>query len=111
MNLEKGEYLFREGELCESFFVVQRCVIGVQRVSAAGKVRASMSFFRYSFAEPALVSGEGYPADARALAPSAVILVPRTEFVAILRKRPELGLRMLASMSQHLREVVGFSMI
>jgi CRP/FNR family transcriptional regulator, dissimilatory nitrate respiration regulator len=106
-NLEKGEYLFREGEPCEGFFVVQRGVIGVQRVSAAGKVQIIHVFHSGdSFAEPALVSGEGYPADARALASSAVILVPRAEFVALLRKRPELALRMLASMSQHLRGVV-----
>jgi CRP/FNR family transcriptional regulator, dissimilatory nitrate respiration regulator len=38
INLEKGAYLFREGEPCEGFFVVQRGIIGVQRVSAAGKV-------------------------------------------------------------------------
>ena len=106
-NLEKGEYLFREGEPCEGFFVVQRGVIGVQRVSAAGKVQVIHVFHSGdSFAEPALVSSEGYPAEACALASSAVIFVPRTEFVAILRKRPELGLRMLASMSQHLRRVV-----
>jgi CRP/FNR family transcriptional regulator len=106
-NLEKGEYLFREGEPCEGFFVVQRGVIGVQRVSAAGKVQVIHVFHSGdSFAEPALVSSQGYPADARALASSAVILVPRTEFVALLRKRPELALRMLASMSKHLREVV-----
>ena len=43
----------------------------------------------------------------RALVPSAVILVPKTEFVALLRKRPELALRMIGSMSRHLRNVVG----
>jgi CRP/FNR family transcriptional regulator, dissimilatory nitrate respiration regulator len=47
------------------------------------------------------------PPDGRALTPSAVILIPKAEFVALLRKRPELALRMLASMSQHLRRVVG----
>ncbi|HEY5706919.1 MAG TPA: Crp/Fnr family transcriptional regulator [Terrimicrobiaceae bacterium] len=106
-NLEKGEYLFREGEPCEGFFVVQRGVISVQRVSAAGKVQVIHVFHSGdSFAEPALISNEGYPADARALASSAVILVPRTEFVVLLRKRPEFALRMLASMSQHLLGIV-----
>ena len=42
-----------------------------------------------------LASGESYPASGRALVPSAVILVPKTEFVALLRKRPELALRMI----------------
>ena len=106
-SLEKGEYLFREGEACEGFFVVQRGVINVHRVSAAGKVQVIHVFHPGdSFAEPALISREGYPASARALTPGAVILVPKTEFVTLLRKRPELALRMLASMSQHLRTVV-----
>jgi CRP/FNR family transcriptional regulator, dissimilatory nitrate respiration regulator len=43
-NLEKGEYLFREGEPCEGFFVVPRGVISVQRVSAAGKVQVIQFF-------------------------------------------------------------------
>ena len=61
-NLEKGEYLFHEGEPCEGFFVVQRGVISVQRVSAAGKVQVIHVFHPGdSFAEAALVSGEGYP--------------------------------------------------
>ncbi len=106
-NLEKGATLFREGEPCEGFFVVQRGVICLHRVSAAGKVQVIHVFHSgASFAEAALTSEDGYPASARALAPSAVILIPKTEFMSLLRKRPELALRTLASMSRHLREVV-----
>lgn len=106
-HFEKGEYLFREGETCEGFFVVQRGVINVHRVSAAGKVQVIHVFHcGDSFAEAALISSEGYPASARALTSSAVILIPKTQFVAQLRKRPELALRMLASMGAHLRKVV-----
>jgi CRP-like cAMP-binding protein len=106
-NLEKGETLFREGEPCDGFFVVQRGVICIHRVSAAGKVQVIHVFHSGdSFAEAALTSEQGYPASARALAPSAVILIPKAEFIALVRKRPELALRMLASMSRHLREVV-----
>jgi CRP/FNR family transcriptional regulator, dissimilatory nitrate respiration regulator len=108
ISLEKDETLFRQGEPCEGFFVVQRGAISIYRVNAVGKAQI-IHVFRLgdSFAEAALASGEGYPASARALAPSAVILVPKTEFVALLRKRPELALRMIGSMSRHLRNVVG----
>ena len=106
-NLEKNDYLFREGEPCEGFFVVQRGVINIHRVSAAGKLQVIHVFHSGdSFAEAALISGEGYPANARALTSSAVILLPKTQFMALLRKRPELALRMLASMGAHLRNVV-----
>ena len=60
-----------------------------------------------SFAEAAVATERGYPADARAIEPSQVLLVPKNDFVDLLRRRPELALRMLGSMSQHLRVVVG----
>jgi CRP/FNR family transcriptional regulator len=37
---------------------------------------------------------------------SSVLLVPKRDFVALLRKRPELALRMLGSLSQHLSVLV-----
>jgi CRP-like cAMP-binding protein len=106
-NLQKHEYLFREGDPCVAFFVVQRGVINVHCVNAAGKVQVIHIFQPGdSFAEAALVTSQGYPASARALTLSAVIVVPKAEFVELLHRRPELALRMLASMGAHLREVV-----
>lgn len=107
-NLAKGDYLFREGDPAEGFYIVQRGAIKVHRVSAAGKEQV-IHVFRpvESFAEAALASEGGYPADARATEASAVVLVPKRDFVALLRSRPELALRMLGSMSQHLRVLVG----
>jgi CRP/FNR family transcriptional regulator, dissimilatory nitrate respiration regulator len=106
--LAKGDYLFREGEPAQGFYIVQRGGINVHRVSAAGKEQV-IHVFRpvESFAEAALASEGGYPADARATEASAVVLVPKRDFIALLRSRPELALRMLGSMSQHLRVLVG----
>ncbi len=36
-----------------------------------------------------------------------VLLIPKRDFIELLRRRPELALRMLGSMSQHLRVLVG----
>lgn len=107
-NLEKGDYLFREGDRSEGFYIVQKGAINVHRVSAAGKEQV-IHLFRpiESFAEATLATEGGYPADARATESTTVLLVPKTEFIELLRKRPELALRMLGSMSQHLRVLVG----
>ena len=59
-----------------------------------------------SFAEATLATDTGYPADARALEPSQVLLVQKEAFVGLLKRQPELALRMLASMSLHLRVLV-----
>src|SRR6516165_8129757 len=107
-SLEKGEYLFHEGDPARGFYVVQRGAVNVHRVSAVGKEQV-IHIFRAgeSFAEVALATETGYPADARALEPTQVLLVQKAGILALLRRQPELALRMLGSMSSHLRVLVG----
>jgi CRP/FNR family transcriptional regulator, dissimilatory nitrate respiration regulator len=107
-SLCKGDYLFREGDTAHGFYVVQKGAINVHRVSATGKEQV-IHVFRAgeSFAEAALALDKGYPADARAVESSQVLLVQKVGFLDLLRRRPDLALRMLASMSSHLRVLVG----
>jgi len=107
-SLEKGDYLFHEGDPAHGFYVVQRGAVSVHRVSAAGKEQV-IHVFRAgeSFAEVALATERGYPADARVLEPTQVLLVQKSGILALLKRQPELALRMLGSMSSHLRVLVG----
>jgi CRP/FNR family transcriptional regulator, dissimilatory nitrate respiration regulator len=107
-SLEKGEYLFREGGPAHGFYVIQRGAVNVHRVNAAGKEQI-IHIFRAgeSFAEAALTTPTGYPADARALEPTQALLVQKDGILALLQRQPELALRMLGSMSSHLRVLVG----
>ena len=107
-SLEKGQYLFHEGDPAHGFYVVQRGAINVHRVNAAGKEQI-IHVFRVgeSFAEVALATDRGYPADARALEPTQVLLVQKEGILGLLKQHPELALRMLGSMSSHLRVLVG----
>lgn len=107
-GLEKGDYLFHEGDPAHGFYVVQRGAINIHRVSAAGREQV-IHIFRpsESFAEVALASREGYPAEARAVEPTQVLLVQKDGILDLLRRQPELALRMLGSMSSHLRVLVG----
>jgi len=103
----KGGYLFREGDPSMGFYIVQTGAINVHRVNAAGKEQV-IHVFRVgeSFAEGTLATDKGYPADARAVDSSQVLLVQKSGFLALLRRQPELALRMLGSMSAHLRILV-----
>ncbi len=107
-SLDKGEYLFHEGDPAHGFYVVQRGAVNVHRVNATGKEQI-IHVFRTgeSFAEVALATERGYPADARALEPTQVLLVQKTGILTLLKRQPELALRMLGSMSSHLRVLVG----
>src|SRR5215472_10966558 len=107
-SLDKGEYLFREGDPARGFYVVQRGAVNVHRVNAAGKEQI-IHIFRAgdSFAEVALASATGYPADARVIEPTQVLLVQKEGILELVKHQPELALRMLGSMSSHLRVLVG----
>jgi CRP/FNR family transcriptional regulator len=105
--LDKGDYLFREGAPAQGFYIAQKGAINVHRVNAAGKEQI-IHVFRAgeSFAEAALATSSGYPADARALESSQVLLVEKAGFLALLSRQPDLALRMLGSMSLHLRTLI-----
>lgn len=107
-SLEKDEYLFHEGDPARGFYVVQRGAVNIHRVTATGKEQI-IHVFRTgdSFAEVALASSTGYPAEARAQEASQVLLVQKDGILELLKRQPELALRMLGSMSSHLRVLVG----
>ena len=107
-SIAKGSYLFHEGDPSLGFYIVQTGAINVHRVSGAGKEQV-IHVFRggESFAEGTLAKDKGYPADERAVEGSQVLLVLKGGILALLRRQPELALRMLGSMSGHLRILVG----
>jgi CRP-like cAMP-binding protein len=106
--LEKDEYLFHEGDPAHGFYIVQKGAVNVHRVTAGGKEQV-IHVFRTgdSFAEVALATATGYPADARAVEATQVLLVQKEGILELLKRQPELALRMLGSMSSHLRVLVG----
>ena len=107
-RLAKGDYLFREGEPSRGCYLVQSGAVNVHRVNAAGKEQV-IHVFRAgeSFAEASLASPTGYPANARASEPGTVLLIPKAPILDLIGRRPDLALRMLGSMSAHLRVLVG----
>ncbi len=106
-RVAKGGYLFHEGDPSFGFYIIQTGSINLHRVNAGGKEQV-IHVFRAgeSFAEGTLATDHGYPADARAVEESQVLLVQKVGILALLKRQPELALRMLGSMSAHLRILV-----
>src|SRR5579872_1976318 len=77
-TLEKDEYLFHEADPARGFYIVQNGAVNVHRVTAGGKEQV-IHVFRTgdSFAEVALATSTGYPADARAVQTTQVLLVQK----------------------------------
>lgn len=108
VRLEKDQVLFREGEPARGCFLVQAGAVTVFRLSPGGKERVIYVFRTgESLAEAALASPTGYPANARALEPSTVLMLPKGPLLELIGKRPDLAMRMLGAMSSHLRVLVG----
>lgn len=106
--LAKDDYLFHEGEISRGCYLVQSGAINVHKVNAAGKEQV-IHVFRAgeSMAEASLASPTGYPANARAVESSTVLLIPKAPLLELIGRRPDLAVRMLGSMSVHLRVLVG----
>lgn len=107
-HIDCHEYLFYEGVPLNGFFIMQKGAIKVRRISIFG-VEQVLHVFRpwESFGEEMLFLDSGYPADACAIEDSHVVMIRKPEFIALLRRNPELALRILRSMDGHLRNLVG----
>ena len=107
-TLEKRELLFAEGDESVGFYIVQSGTINMHRVSPSGKEQV-IHMFRAgeSFAEGTLAHEKGYPADATASEPSQLLQVRKDSFVGLIQQHPDLAMRMIASMGQHLRDLIG----
>ncbi len=107
-RLDKGEYLFHEGMPVRGFFIVKAGAVKVHRVNPVGKEQV-IRIFRpiESFAEEALMSHQGYLADACATEPTEVLVIQRAGFLAMVEGQPELALRLLRSLNRHVQILVG----
>jgi CRP-like cAMP-binding protein len=106
-KLRKNDILFREGEKVVGFFIVAKGMIEAFRADETGREQLiHLIHAGESFAEPAVAGLPGYPAHTRALEPTEVIQISGDGFLAHLRERSDLAMRMLGSLSRHLHELV-----
>lgn len=104
----KDDYLFYEGTPVHGFFIVRRGAIKLFRVNLQGREQVIHIFrLHESFAEETVVSDLGFAANARATEDSQVLMVQKHEFLALLKRRPELSLYLLRSLNRHVRILIG----
>ncbi|MFA6544369.1 MAG: Crp/Fnr family transcriptional regulator [Limisphaerales bacterium] len=107
-QVSKGESIFHEGTLLTGFYVMLTGAVKVRRLSISGMEQVLHIYRPYeSFGEEMLFLNSGYPADACVIEDSQVVMVMKNEFIDLLRRQPELALRVLKSMDWHSRQLVG----
>jgi CRP/FNR family transcriptional regulator, dissimilatory nitrate respiration regulator len=103
----KGTYLFHSGEPATGFFVVHSGAVNVHRVTEDGREQVIRVFYPgESLGEVVLVGDQSYPASAKTIEDSQVIVIPTDFFRQQVHQNPDLALRILASMSLHLRYLI-----
>jgi len=103
----RGSILFMHGEPAERFFVVFDGWVKLFRDTIDGHESVIAVFSRgESFAEAAVFEEGVYPVSAAAAEEARVLSIPARHFMIQLRTDSDLALRMMASMSMHLRGLV-----
>jgi len=105
--LATDEILFEQGEPAQGMHVVASGSVKVTKLSESGREQIlTIERSGQSIAEVPLFDGGPYPASAVALEPSEILFVPRAEFLALLRRHPEIAIHLLAYIGRRLRQLV-----
>lgn len=97
--LEKDEILALQGDPCTGFYLVLSGKLRVYKTSSSGKEKVFAIAERgMTFAEDALFGAGKFLENAMALEKTKVLYVPREEFLAVLRTRPELAFQVMESL-------------
>jgi CRP/FNR family transcriptional regulator, dissimilatory nitrate respiration regulator len=107
-TFEKGETLFIQEAPAEGFFIVIDGRIKVCRFGADGREQVLHIFGRGEpCGEVPTFQGESYPATAVAVGALRSLYVPRDQFAALVKRKPDIVLNMLAVVAARLRHFVG----
>lgn len=102
----KREILFAQGDPGEGFFVVVAGRVKIYKMSPEGKeVILHICGPGDHFAQAALFSDGCYPAWAQALSDCELLLFPRTAFLDLIGREPQLALSMLGALSMRMRQI------
>lgn len=97
--------LFLEGDPADGFFSLVEGKVRIYKASPEGReYTIHIISAGQLFAEAAIFQGSSYPANCIALEDSVVIYFPKSEFVDLLARMPEISLKIIGSLSAFLRE-------
>lgn len=106
-KLGKNDLLFSDGEQANAFFHIIDGQLKIFKISADGQEHTlAIQNPGDIVAEAAIFDKETYPAYCQAIAESTVIRIPKRDFVDLVMKHPEAGLKMMNAYAKRLRKFV-----
>jgi CRP/FNR family transcriptional regulator len=104
-KLKKKELLFFEGEPAAGFYILLKGRVRVYKASPDGKeYTLHLIDPGQMFAEAAIFTGKGYPANCSALEDSTAAFIPKDRFLELIKGSPRISLKMIASLAAFVRE-------
>lgn len=99
-----GQCVFHQGDRAEGLHVVVHGRIKVAKTSPRGRAQTLMIMGPGEpVGEVAALSGGSYPATAETLETTETFYIPREAFADLIRREPEVALRLLGALSARLR--------
>ena len=106
-KMRKGEQIFAEGLDADAFFIVASGKVKIYKLSACGKEHTLHIHGPGDLvAEAAIFDSISYPASCASLEDSVLVRVSRDGIINLIKKRPELALKMMSGYSKRLRQFV-----
>ncbi len=103
----KEQVIFNPSQKGEHFFVLKKGKVKVYKTSK-GKEQIIKIFEKPAlFGEAASFTGKNFPAWAEAIEDSEVVLIPRKDFINLMRQDPEIGMSLMSVMAQRLMYLTG----
>ena len=102
-DFDKGEILFKQGDLPRYYFQIRKGAIKMNNFNDEGKEFVQGLFTEGdSFGEPPLFIKDSYPANAVAILPSTVFLLPKDRFMELLMANPDIHLQVTTNLARRL---------
>jgi CRP-like cAMP-binding protein len=106
-KVQKGEKIFSESHDASAFFIIVSGKVKIYKVSTDGKEHTLHIHSPGDLvAEAAIFNSMVYPASCIALEDSILVRISRKGFLDMIKKHPELALKMMSGYSKRLRQFV-----
>jgi len=103
-QISRGKRVFDEGDPCDLFFYIESGAVKISRLLENGReLILDILYAGESIGEAALIDGSPYPASASAQEDTDLLVLPRTEYMKLLRDHPDAALGVIRELSFRLR--------
>ena len=105
VELEEDDFIFREGEIGTDMYIIQSGQVEILKLQANDEERQLAILGQGDFfGEMSILEDLPRTASARALSKCRLVEINGTTFNSMLRKNPEIAVRMMRKLSRRLRE-------